>query len=206
MATNTLSPNGLSPVRNSISGSNTYQTTQRLILGSYATQINFGDVVSIGPAGATQGYVILAPDNAASILGVFGGLLPYYNSSIGQTINKNGWVTDGSAPTTVGCLIYDDPFTVFQAQLNGGPWTQNMAGKNINWTVGTNGATVGPVGPSYISVLSLDAASIDVSNTLPFKIIGLAATLPGGPEDPTNTNPIIEVRLNTSQMLASGGI
>ncbi len=205
MATNTLSPNGLSPVRNFISGSNTYQATQRLILGSYATQINFGDVVSIGPSGVTQGYVILAADSASSTLGVFGGLLPYYNSSIGQTINKNGWVSDSGAPTTVGCLIYDDPFIVFQAQLNGA-YTQNMAGKNINWTAATNGATSGPVGPSYISVLSLDAASVDVSNTLPFKIIGLAATLPGGPQDPSNTNPIIEVRLNTSQMLASGGI
>lgn len=205
MATNTLSPTGLMAVRNFLSGSNTYQATQRLLLGSYATQINYGDVVSIGPSGVTQGYVILAPDNEASTLGVFAGLLPYYNSSIGQTINKNGWVADASAPTTVGCLVYDDPFVVFQAQLNGA-YTQNMAGKNINWTTGTNGSTTGPVGPSYISNLSLDAASVDVSNTLPFKIIGLAATLPGGPQDPSNTNPIIEVRLNTSQMLASGGI
>lgn len=203
MATNTLAPNGLSPARNFISGSNTYQATQRLILGAYATTIGFGDVVSIGPSGATQGYVILAPDNANSTLGVFAGLLPYYNSSLQTTINKNGWATDSGAPTTVGCLVYDDPYVVFQAQLNGA-YTQNMAGKNINWTAGTNG--VPGTGPAYISTLSLDAASVDVSNTLPFKIIGLAATLPGGPQDPSNTNPIIEVRLNTSQMIASGGI
>lgn len=203
MATNTLAPNGLSPVRNFLSGSNTYQTTRRLILGSYATTIGYGDVVSIGPSGSTQGYVILAPDGAASTLGVFGGVELYVSSVTQMPVNKNGWSSDSGAPTTVGCLVYDDPFIIFQAQLNGA-FTQNMAGKNINWTAGTNG--VPGTGPSYISTLSLDANTVDTDPTLPFKIIGLAATLTGGPQDPANTNPIIEVRINTAQMLSSAGI
>lgn len=203
MATNTLSPNGLSPARNAISGSNTYQASIRRILGSYATTIGFGDVVGIGPSGSTQGYIILAADGANSTLGVFGGLLPYYNSSFQTTINQNGWASVTGAPTYVECMVYDDPFVIFQAQLNG-TFTWDMIGKNIDWTAGTNGAP--GTGPAYISTLSLDATTVGVTNTLPFKILGLAATIPGGPQDPTNVNPIIEVRLNTSQLVSSGGI
>lgn len=205
MGINTLSPTGLRPVRNLISGSNTYQASIRKILGTYATRINFGDVVQISGAGATQGYVISAPDGANATLGIFGGVLPYYSTTFSQTVNEGGWVADAGAPASVQCQVYDDPFIVFQAQLNGGPWTQNMEGKNIDWTAGTNGSTT-PIGPSYISVLSLDASTIDVSNTLPFKIVGLAQTISGGPQDPANTNPIIEVRLNTAQLIAGGGV
>lgn len=203
MATNTLAPTGLSPARSFLGNSPTYQGTQRLILGAYTTTIGYGDVVAIGDSGVTQGYVELAPDGASSILGVFGGLLPYFSSVTQQTVNRNGWSTDSGAPTTVGCIIFDQYGIVFQAQLNGA-YTQDMAGKNIDWTAATNGAPGS--GPSYISTLSLDASTVGVSNTLPFKIIGLAPTLPGGPQDPSNTNPIIEVVMNTAQMLSAGGI
>lgn len=204
MPTNTLAPTGLKPVRNLLTNSPTFQASFRNILGTYATTIGFGDVVAIGPSGTTEGYVILAPDGAASVLGVFGGCLPFYSSTISRTVNQNGWVSTTGAPTSVQCLVYDDPFLVFQAQMDGGPFTQSMVGQNIDWTAATNGAPGS--GPAYISTLSLDADSIGPENTKPFKILGVAPTITGGPQDPANTNPIIEVRLNTAQLLSSSGV
>lgn len=199
---NALSPFGLRPVRNLISGSNTYQASIRRILGTYATTIGFGDVVSINPGGAGQGYTILAPDGAASTLGVFQGVLPYYSTTISQTVNASGWVADAGAPTFVECMVVDDPNIVFQAQLSGA-FTWSMVGQNIDWTAATNGAP--GAAPSRISTLSLDVTTVGVANTLPFKILGLASTFPGG-IDPTDTNPWLEVKLNTAQLASSGGI
>lgn len=203
MAVNTLAPFGLRPVRNFITGSPTYQGTQRSLLGSYATSIGFGDVVAIGASGASTGYVTLAADGAASILGVFGGCLPYYSSTAARTLNPNGWVSQTGAPTAVGCIIYDQYGLVFQAQMDGGPFTQGMVNQNIDWVAASNGDPGS--GPFYLSSLVLDAASIGPENTKPFRIVGVASTITGGPQDPANENPIIEVTLNTSQMLSSSG-
>ena len=96
--------------------------------------------------------------------------------------------------------LVDDPFVTFIAQVSGGPWVQNWAGQNINFLAGTNGV------PNVTgqSTLALDAATIATTNTLPFQILGVVGTA-GGPQDPTFTNPWIEVRLNTAALLNSTG-
>jgi hypothetical protein len=45
--------------------------------------------------------------------------------------------------------------------------------------------------------LVLDAASINVTAALPLRIMGLAG-VPGGPQDPANTNPWVLVRINAT--------
>jgi hypothetical protein len=51
----------------------------------------------------------------------------------------------------------------------------------------------------------VDATTINTTATLPFRILGVAG-VSGGPQDPANTNPVIEVRLNTSEQLNATGI
>ena len=57
--TNLLAPNGLSFLRNSLVGANTFQQNLFYIKDGYGTNIGVGDLVKTG-TGANQGYVVLA--------------------------------------------------------------------------------------------------------------------------------------------------
>ena len=76
MGTNTLAGYGLQFASNRRVGSNTYQANQYTIKKAYGTSIGVGDVVQSG-SGGNEGYVILAPDNAATVLGIFVNVLPW---------------------------------------------------------------------------------------------------------------------------------
>lgn len=202
MATNLLAPNGLSFAQNSLSGANTYQANLFYIKSGYATAIGKGDLVKTG-TGGSQGYVIpsLLADTAA--LGVFVSTLPYYDATAqGIMHGLNGaWPTNANPVADVQCLVVNDPFAEFIAQVSGGPWAANWRGQNINFLTGTNGAP----NATGMSTLALDSTTIATTATLPFRIIGLAGVT-GGPNDPANINPWIRVRLNTSEALAATGI
>lgn len=200
MATNTLAPMGLVFNRNRVSASPTYQINGYTLLKSYATKIGVGDMVMSGTS-TTQGYVILAPDNASTILGVFAGVQPYYDLNLQTTVFTQWWTGTQNASADVGCYVGDDPNTTFRAQVNGGTYATSWRGQNIGWTAGTNGAP----NISGISVLSLSFSSLGLSGTLPFKILGPAG-MSGGPQDPGNVNPWVEVSLNTSEYLNSTGV
>lgn len=216
MGTNTAAPNGLSVVRNRFSGSPTFQASTKLIKKSYATSIGIGDLV-ITQSGASQGYIGVSAGNEIAQLGVFLGIAGsgaasnvqgavgggYYDQSIQQYVyGLNGSYQSSANPIgDIACMVADDPGLTFVAQMIGGAWAQSLAGQNINFTAGTNGAP----NAAGRSILSLDYASIAVGNQLPFRIIGLSGVA-GGPQDPTNTNPWIEVALNTAEMLQGAGI
>lgn len=199
MATNTLAPNGLQFGRNRSGASPSYQANTYKIKKGYATKIGNGDAVMIG-TGANQGYIVLAPDGATQTLGVLVGVAPYFDTNLQQTIFLQWWTGTAAASGDVDCYIIDDPQARFVAQVSGGPATQSWIGNNINWLATTNGNP----NISGISTLALDAASIATTPTLAFRITGLAG-ITGGPQDPTNTNPWVEVCLNTSQNLNSTG-
>lgn len=202
MASNTLAPNGLSLARNFISGANTYQANQFTIKRAYGTTIGRGDLVVTGTL-TNLGYVTLAPDASTRVLGVFSAVLPYYDATQQATAHGlNGSYQSTANPNAdIGCLVYSDPYTTFIAQVNGGTFAQSWVGQNIGWTAATNGAP----NSSGQSTLSLSFASLGTSNTLPFRIVGVAG-VSGGPQDPANTNPWIEVRLNTSEVTDRTGI
>lgn len=202
MPTNTLAPSGLSFSRNFISGANTYQANLFTIKKAYASTIGMGDVVATGTV-ANQGYVTLANDAATRVLGVFAGVLAYYDSTLqGISHGLNGSYQSTSNPAAdIQCLVISDPFATFIAQVNGGTFAQSWVGQNIGWTAATNGTP----NSSGRSILSLSFASLNTTNTLPFRIVG-SAGVTGGPQDPANTNPWVEVRLNTSEVLSATGI
>ena len=217
MGTNLAAPNGLSVSRNRFSGSPTYQPSYGSIKKGYGSSINIGDLVITG-TGTNQGYVILSTGAETAQLGVFGGIAGstaagqvqgatgggYYDTSIQQYVYglNGGYQSTANPSGDIACIVYNDPGLVFRAQMINGSWAQSLLGQNINFTAGTNGGTGNSAGQS---TLSLDFNTVGLGNQLPFRIIGLAGVT-GGPMDPGNVNPWIEVALNTSEMLAGAGI
>lgn len=203
MASNTLTPMGLIQSRNLIGGAPTYQNNAYSIKNGYASNIGVGDLVKTG-TGSNQGYVTLSALGDTSGLGVFVTVYPYYDTVFMQTAHGlNGSYSSSAAPvsgTNIPCAVISDPFAVFRVQVSGGPWVDTWRGQNINWLTATNGAR----NAAGVSTLALDGTTVNTSNTLPFRIIGLAG-VPGGPQDPANTNPWIEVTLNPGWIEALQG-
>ena len=199
MASNLLQPTGFQLNRNRISGAATFQGSAYYIKQGYGSAIGKGDPVKFG-TGANQGRIVLATPADTAILGFFDAVLPYYDATL-QAISHglNGSYQSSANPNgDIQCLVYDDPFMTFTAQVNGGPFVQTWQGQNINFL-----ANAGP-NISGTSTVALDGSSVGVSNTLPFQIVGTVG-ISGGPQDPANTNPWLEVRMNTAQMLAATG-
>lgn len=190
MATNTAAPSGLVYNRNLKASAPTYQAGVYNMLTTYATKIGLGDVVATGTSG-NQGYVVLAADNASAILGVFAGVLPYYDLNLQTTVFTQWWTGTQNPSSSPQVLVIDDWNVTYRAQAVGGTWAQSWRGLNVNWTAGTNGAP----NISGISTLSLDGTTPATTNTLPFRIIGTTGVA-GGPQDPTAANPWLEVTFN----------
>lgn len=204
MGTNTLAGTGLVFSRNLISAAPTFQANQRTIKNGYATKIGLGDLVKTGSGGgANQGYIELALQGDTAMLGVFAGGLQYYDSNLQTIVTIPWWTGTATMPAGVDaqCLVVSDPFAVFRVQMSGGPFTQSMVGRNINFTAATNGAP----NIAGISVLTVDATTISDDPALPLRIEGVVG-FAGGPSDPTFTNPWIEVRLNSAEMLRGAGV
>lgn len=203
MPTNVLTPNGLLYSRTLV-GAPTSQLTQRTIKAGYTSNIGVGDLVKT-LAAPNQGYLGISAFNDTGGVGVFVTVYPYFDKTFqGTQHGLNGSYQSSSNPSAdIPAAVIMDPFTVFRAQVSGGPWLQTWQGNNINWLTGTNGVP----NAAGISTLALDGTTVGTSNTLPFRIVGLAGTT-GGPQDPANTNPYIEVTLNPAwiEMLQGTGI
>lgn len=203
MAVNVLAPNGLLWSRNRMGGAPTVQAQAYQITRGYASNIGIGDLVKTGTAG-NQGNVIISAFNDTSGLGVFAGVLPYFDITQQQTAHGLNGSYVSTALTPVGiaipCLVISDFLAVFRVQMSGGPWVASYRGQNINWTTGTNGVP----NAAGISSLSVDGTTIGTSNTLPLRLEGLAG-VSGGPQDPANTNPLVEVSFNPNWLEAMQG-
>ena len=203
MATNLLAPNGLSVARSVFGGAATFQANQYAIKNGYGTAIGKGDLVKLLGT-PSQGFIGIATTSETAVLGVFAGVLPYYDTNLqGISHGLNGSYPTAASPpagVNIGALVYVDPGITFIGQTQG-TFAQSWVGQNINFLTGTNGAP----NISGTSTLQLDSASIATTATLPFQIVGPAGVT-GGPQDPANTNAWIEVRLNISSLLSSTGI
>lgn len=198
MAINTLAPMGLIASRNLNMNAPTYQANRYTLLKSYSTKIGLGDVVA--SAGGNTGYIALPADNPTLILGVFAGVEPYFDLNLSTTVFTQWWTGTQNPSADVGCFVYDDPTIVFRAQVVGGPFAQSWRGQNTQWTGSTNGAP----NQAGISTLSLSASVATTSANYSFRVMGVVG-MSGGPQDPANTNPWIEVAINsTSSERVSG--
>lgn len=205
MAVNVFTPNGLLWSHNKIGAAPTVQANSYKIRKGYtASSIGLGDLVKTGTS-TNQGYVIPSAFNDTSGLGVFGGVLPYFDLTQQQTAHGlNGSFQATSNPSQdIDCVVYSDPFAVFRVYASGGPYTTSMRGQNVNWLTGTNAVP----SAAGISTLGIDLSTVATTNTLPFRIEGVAGVV-GGPQDPNNTNPLILVSFNPNwiEMLLGTGI
>lgn len=193
MAANVLQPQGAVWSRNWQGSAPTAQTQIYTIKKGYATAIGFGDLVSIGTSGS-QGYVVLSTFNTPPYLGVFMGVAPYFDSTFQQNAHgglMGSWPTTANPSADVPCYICTDPQAVFRMQVSGAAFSQTWVGNNINIVTGT----LGVPGTNGMSTMVLDGASPATTSTFPFRVLG-SAGVTGGPQDPANTNPFIEVAFN----------
>ena len=206
MATNLLAPNGLVFSRNIYGAAPTAQANQYLIRkGFVANNISVGDLVKTGPAGINQGYVIPSVFGDTTGLGVFVGVLPYFDLTTQQTMHGlNGAFQLASNPSAdIPCVVISDPMAVYRIQVSGGTWAPSWRGQNINWLTGTNALP----NAAGISVLAADFTTLALTSTLPLRIVNVSG-VQGGPQDPLNVNPVIEVTLNPGwlEMMLGTGI
>lgn len=199
---NPLAPTGFGFARNFLSGSNTYGQQQLSILNGYGTNIYVGDPVIMNANGTinlagTATFTYLT----TGILGFFAGVLPYYDTTLqGIGHGVNGAYISSIAPPSgvnVPCMVITDPYATFLAQVSAAStaFTQSWVGQNCTWIQSSVG--VGNGAGRSIAVIDTVTNAIGTSNTFPLRIIGPAGVT-GGPQDPANNNPWIEVRMNLS--------
>lgn len=163
----TANPYGMIPVENYGAQVNSQGFDTIPILDGYTTSIYYGDVVKFASDGTIQ------KDTGTSTLtpgGVFLGC-EYVDPSLGYLFDNNYW----PASTTTGYTTWPKiprgrvltfPWAVFQIQANGPVALAD---------VGANAAIVQTAGSSTFgrSRNALNASSINTTNTLPLRIIGL---------------------------------
>src|SRR5579859_1439248 len=117
MATNLLAPFGLIYSRNLLGAAPPYQMFNGKIKNGYGSKIGVGDVVQTG-TGGNQGYVIIGAANPSNILGVFRGVLPYYDTNLQGTAHglNASYITAAAPPTGVDidCAVIVDPLAVYR--------------------------------------------------------------------------------------------
>lgn len=156
----TAGPNGLRPVN--LIGGQVYAGSTRMfsILNGYTTSIFYGDAVKIAADGTVQKDT---GTNAMTPVGIFLGC-GYTDPTLGYSIEKQYWAASTVATDAIA-YVADDPDAVFQIQANGAvPLT----------ATGGNAALVQTAGNTSTgnSLVSLNASSVNTTNTLPVRIIG----------------------------------
>lgn len=157
-------------------GSPTEGLTTRLLASTDTSVIGQGDPVT----SLSTGYVTLASAGTTQIDGIVNGF-EYLSTAVGRVVYPNYYSGSGAAGD-VTVHIYNDPQGVFQAQSNNTAIVFADIGNNINFSAGTPNAVTG------FSTATLDQSSINTTNTLPFRIVGLLSdAAPPGASGTDNT-------------------
>lgn len=193
----TAYPFGMIPTQQLAAGYNTQGFNSYNIEDGEATSIFYGDVVEILTTGFIEkdvGTSTLTP------IGVFVGC-SFVSTGTGYFLNSQSWPGATTSGITTGAgrpmaLVVDDPNAVFMIQADD---TLTQA------AIGANAAIVQTAGTSAIgkSRNALSASSVNTTNTLPLRIVGLA-------ELPDNAwgdaFPIVLVKFNNHQYTTQTGI
>lgn len=193
------SPYGMIPVLNQGAQMNSQGFVQVPILDGYTTSIFAGDVVKLAADGTIQ------KDTGTSTLTPYGIFLgcSYVDTITGFFINGQMWTASTTTGQVAGSVGYPAgyvmtfPWGVFQIQANG-PVT--LA------DVGANAAIVQTAGSTAFgrSKNALNASSINTTNTLPLRIVGLV-------NSPTNSSgdaftDCLVVFNNNQQLFTATGV
>lgn len=158
---NTNAANGFQYFGRLEGGAVTAGLTTRLVSSSDTAALGQGDPVT----SLTTGYVTASTAGTTQIDGIVNGF-EYLSTALGRVVETNYYAGSGAAGD-VKAYLYTDPQGLFVAQSNNTAILFSDIGANINFTAGTPNATTG------FSTASLDQSSINTTNTLPFRIVGL---------------------------------
>lgn len=183
---NVNSPNGFQRFGLLDGASPTMGFQQRIIASDDTTAIGYGDpVVSLG-----TGYVTRASAGTTQISGIFCGCY-YLNTAVGRVVWSKSW--PGSSTGSTGKANIDsDPNALWIAQSNNTAIVFADIDANINFVIGTPQTEAA----GGYSTSSLDQSTINTTNTLPFRIVGLLsqyvpAGSVNGSDDTTAYNRVI---------------
>lgn len=198
-----FAPQGLLQNRNLIGSAGNFQANIYTIKKGYASAIGFGDPV-ITLAGGNQGYIGPYANGGTHVLGVLIGVLPYYDLTLQQLVNKNWYAGTENPSDDIQAMVIDDRNQTFSIQSNS-TFTQAMRGQNVD--------ILNPGAPNTfgVSTASADLLNVNTTGTFPLRIVGPATKSFGG-SDPTvkasllQANGWIEVVLNTSEYFQTTGI
>jgi len=161
---NTFAPYGFRFIGINGAAAPNYAPTQRRIAQGNTTQIFRGDPV----VQLNTGYITQATAGATQIAGIF-DYCEYFSVSQQRTVRSNYWPANGDAAADVAAFVIDAPGATFQVVSgNGGPVVLADVGQNVNFALGAGNTTTG------ISGAYADFATINTTNTLPFRIYNFA--------------------------------
>ncbi len=169
---NTQAPNGFSQLNLYNGASPNYAMTTRQIAYDNSHSIGTGDPVEE----LNTGYIDIASGSTTTILGIFLGC--EYTDSIRGKVWSRSWNHPSTAVAgTVQALVCNDPNAQFLVQAGGSTTAIGLADIGANAYFGGAGApnTAGS------SVAYLDQTTINTTNTLAFRIMGLG-------QSPNNDN------------------
>lgn len=194
---NVDSPNGFQQFGKMEGASPTVGLTARLVTSSSA--IGFGDpVVSLA-----TGYIDIVTPGTTQIAGLFFGC-EYYNPAVGRKVWSPNWPGSASATGAGTAYLDTDPNSMFVVQSNNTAIGFADIDANINVTIGTPSTVTG------FSTSSVNQSTIDTTNTLPFRIVGLLSDyIPTGSvngTDNTSAYNRVIVRPNYSDRTSLVGI
>lgn len=177
---NTNAPFGFRVTRRFDGAPPNYAYRNLQILNTNTTQIFQGDPVKV----LATGYLDLAVPSDANIEGIFDGC-EYYDTSVKRKRWSNNWtgVLSAVAGSIVAKVIVD-PMAVYEVRSSGAAITQADIGTNATFTAAAGNTLTG------VSQIPLNQATINTTNTLPFRIVGLSAT---GQNDNASSYNIVEV-------------
>jgi hypothetical protein len=134
-----------------------------------ASAIYYGDPVQPD----ANGYVVVGSPGTTQIAGIFQGC-KYLSVSQKRTVWSNYWPgSDVASTNIVEGYIINDPNAKFVAQTGATGATAADINANVNFAIGTGNAASG------ISGASVDMSTVNTTNTLPFRIVGLDVDPPG---------------------------
>ena len=169
MASNVSAPFGFRQYSGTGSAPTYEQVPVRIVYN--ATNIFYGDPVTPD----TNGYVVQASSNSAAqgIAGIFQGC-QYLSVSQKRTVWSNFWPgSDVASGNTVTGYIVNDPNAKWIAQTDATGIATTDINANIGFAIGT-GSTLSGISGAY-----LDTSTINTTNTLPFRLVGLIDFPPG---------------------------
>ena len=169
MASNVSAPFGFRQYSGTGSAPTYEQVPVRIVYN--ATNIFYGDPVTPD----TNGYVVQASSNSAAqgLAGIFVGC-QYLSVAQKRTVWSNFWPgSDVASGNTVTGYIVNDPNAKWIAQTDATGIATTDINANIGFAIGT-GSTLSGISGAY-----LDTSTINTTNTLPFRLVGLIDFPPG---------------------------